>query len=121
MIFTRVGCLLNGCCAGRPSDSWCALFLPDAGGHWERRMPTQLLEAGWATLLLVSSVLIWPRLPFDGALFLFVSAGYAAGRLGLESMRDGGRSSGSFTVHHGISVFIILAAATAILWRKIFT
>jgi phosphatidylglycerol:prolipoprotein diacylglycerol transferase len=121
MIFTRVGCFLNGCCAGRPFDGWGSLYLPDAAGNWQRRIPTQLLEAGWAAVLLLSAVLIWRSLPFDGALFLFVSAGYAAGRLGMESMRDETRAGSPFTVHHGISLFIIVAAVAAILWRKFLT
>ena len=87
MVFTRIGCFLNGCCAGRPSDSWMAIKLPDLQGHWTKRFPTQLLEAGWAATLLVAGILIWTALPFDGALFVFIASGYALGRLVMESMR----------------------------------
>ena len=52
MIFTRIGCLLNGCCSGRPSEGRWALLLADHRGIQRRRIPTQLLEAGWAALLL---------------------------------------------------------------------
>ena len=54
MIFGRMGCLMNGCCVGRPSKSWIALYLPDHSGTWRKRIPTQCLEAAWAALLLIS-------------------------------------------------------------------
>jgi phosphatidylglycerol:prolipoprotein diacylglycerol transferase len=120
MIFGRIGCLLNGCCAGRPSRAWLSLYLPNARGVWERRIPTQCLEAGWAIVLLVSAVLVWRWLPFPGALFSLVTAGYAAGRLALESTREPEFGAASFTINHGISAAMIvfsLAALTA-RWPK---
>jgi phosphatidylglycerol:prolipoprotein diacylglycerol transferase len=117
MMFTRIGCLLNGCCAGRPSTVWGSMYLPDHLGTWEKRIPTQLLEAGWAVALLALSIWIWPRLPFPGGLFLFVSAGYACGRLILESTRDFGRAGRRFTLHHAISVLIIALSLVALTGR----
>ncbi len=114
MAFTRIGCFLNGCCAGRESDSWLSLYLPNIRGVWKRRFPTQLLEAGWAAMLLTTGLGIRTSLPFDGALFIFIAAGYALGRLVMESMRD--LRANRFTVHHAISLLIIavsLAALTA--------
>lgn len=117
MIFTRIGCLLNGCCAGRPSTMWGSIYLPNHLGVREKRIPTQLLEAGWAAVLLAVSIVIWPRLPFGGALFLFVVAGYATGRLALESARDLPAESRRFTVHHAISLLIIVLSVAAITGR----
>ena len=119
MIFGRVGCVLNGCCAGRRSDSWIAMRLPNHEGVWERRLPTQFLELGWAAVLLAGAILARPRLPFAGALFWLVTAGYAVGRLWLESMRE--ESVGQrFTVQHGISVLLITLAigVFAVGWPK---
>ena len=45
MIFTRIGCLLNGCCGGRR-----------VGG---RRLPTQPLEAAFAAVLLAGAIAAW--------------------------------------------------------------
>jgi len=114
MVFTRVGCFLNGCCAGRESDSWLSLYLPNIRGEWKNRVPTQLLESGWAAMLLVTGLIFRKSLPFAGALFIYIAAGYALGRLVMESMRD--LRAARFTVHHAISVLIIalsLAALTA--------
>ena len=111
MVFTRLGCLLNGCCAGRASHSRISLYLPDERGVWEQRIPTQLLEAAWALVLLTVAVVVWPRLPFPGALFILVSAGYAGGRLLMESTRVAARR---FTLHHAISLLIIALSVAAL-------
>jgi len=114
MIFTRVGCLLNGCCTGRVSKSWLSLYLPGRDGRWDKRIPTQILEASWATMLLVVGLTIWHSLPFAGALFIFVVAGYACGRLVLESLREHHISGQRFTIQHAISVLLIVASLAAL-------
>ena len=88
MIVARLGCLLNGCCHGRPSTSALALHLPDASGTWTRRHPTQLLEAVAATLILIGAVLIGPARQAPGTLFLAVAASYAVARLALQPLRE---------------------------------
>jgi prolipoprotein diacylglyceryltransferase len=90
------------------------LYLPNYSGEWRERIPTQLLEAGWATTLLLTGSLIWQRLPFDGALFVFAAAGYALGRLALESMRDSRDNIRKFTVQHAISLLIIVLSVVAL-------
>jgi phosphatidylglycerol---prolipoprotein diacylglyceryl transferase len=110
MILTRIGCLLNGCCAGRPSDSWLAVRLPNRSRVWTRRIPTQCLEAAWAAALAIAAAVLWNDMPFGGALFAFVAGGYACGRLVLESLRElppGCR----FTAQHAISIAIVVTSA----------
>ncbi len=38
----RIGCFLNGCCYGKPTEDWCGLVFP---GQSQAVMPTQLFEA----------------------------------------------------------------------------
>lgn len=120
MIFARVGCLMNGCCAGRPSKRWFSVYLPNPRGVWERRIPTQCLEAGCGALLLVLALTMWRWMPFPGALFLGVTAAYACARLPLESTREPKPGAGRFTVQHGISVAMIVCsvAALAAYWPR---
>lgn len=120
MIFTRIGCLLNGCCAGRPSRRWGSILLPNARGVWEKRLPTQCLEAAWALVVLVSAIWVWHLLPFPGALFLFIVAGYACGRLFMESMREHRSGIHGFTLHHALSLCMIMVsvAVLTIRWPK---
>ncbi len=114
MMFTRIGCFLNGCCAGRPCSNLFSMRLPDHRGHWEERIPTQLLEGVWAAIVLSSALLLWPHLPFSGGLFIFLSAGYAAGRLALESLREEKTPGRRFTVQHAISLLIIVLSLAAL-------
>lgn len=120
MIFARFGCLLNGCCAGRASESWLSVNLPNHRGVWRRRTPTQCLEAAWGGILLVSAVAVWRWLPFPGALFLGATAAYACGRLVLESLREQEPRAGRFTAYHGLSVALIISsvATLAARWPK---
>jgi phosphatidylglycerol:prolipoprotein diacylglycerol transferase len=118
MIFTKVGCLLNGCCAGRPTSGPMALYLPDHRGIWCCRLPTQLLEAGWASLILLSLIGLWNRLPFEGAIYLYTVATYSLGRWWLEATREDIESIGSLSLHRAISVvlFVTCLASFLILW-----
>ena len=88
MIFTRFGCLLNGCCSGCLSTSWLALNLPDYRGVRQRRMPTQLLEAAWAAVLLSAAFVLRGHEPFDGAIFCSALLAYGIGRCFLQKLRD---------------------------------
>ena len=120
MIFARVGCFLNGCCAGRLWRGWGAVYLPNHLGVWARRIPTQCLEAGWAAVLLVTAIAVWRWLSFPGALFLLMSAGYAAGRLLLESLREREAGAAGFSIHHVISAVTIVAsmATLTLYWSR---
>ncbi len=110
MVFTRVGCLLNGCCTGRPSEGPLTLCLPNVHGVWRQRLPTQLLEAGLGAMLLLGSILAWNRLPFDGALFLLNVAGYGIGRWGLEVTRERMDRVGTVSLQRAISVGLVAVA-----------
>ena len=119
MIFTRVGCLMNGCCAGRRSQSWLSFFLPGHNRIWQRRVPTQALEAGWAVVLLFGAFVCWPAMPFPGALFLFVVLTYAVGRFVMDVFRETEFRSGNFSDAQAISLIAALTSISAltIYWR----
>src|SRR4030095_14917404 len=81
MIVTRVGCFLNGCCAGRPTNGRWGIVLPNDRGVCRRRIPTQILEGAWGLVVLVGAMLLWRTLPFGGALFLYAVCVYSLGRV----------------------------------------
>ncbi len=108
MFFTRIGCLLNGCCAGRASQGPLAICLSDSRGERQRRTPTQLLEAALALALLVAASAAWGRLQMPGVLFLAALATYAAGRLPLQALRAERERLGTIDVQQAISVALVI-------------
>jgi phosphatidylglycerol---prolipoprotein diacylglyceryl transferase len=46
----RLGCVFNGCCAGRPTRTRFALWLHDTHGTRTWRVPVQFLEMAWWAL-----------------------------------------------------------------------
>jgi phosphatidylglycerol:prolipoprotein diacylglycerol transferase len=82
----RIGCLLHGCCAGRETRSSLSLWLPDENGIWARRVPTQIIEAALA-LLLLAIICFLPAPRTKGLLFLASLATYAAARTWTQLLR----------------------------------
>jgi phosphatidylglycerol:prolipoprotein diacylglycerol transferase len=118
MIFAKMGCLLNGCCAGRPAAGRLAMYLPDLRGVWCRRVPTQLLEAGLAATLLGASIALRNHFPFDGALFLSVVAAYSAGRWWFESTKESIDTIWNISIHRAFSAILFAVSVTgfALIW-----
>jgi phosphatidylglycerol:prolipoprotein diacylglycerol transferase len=110
MAFTRIGCFLNGCCSGRPSDAWFALPLPDHHGVWQRRIPTQLMEMALALVLFGAALALRNAAPFPGAIFCLVLAGYGLGRWYLESLRDDETGGRDKTAMQATSILLVIAA-----------
>lgn len=112
MVFTRFGCLLNGCCSGRATEAWFGLVLPDASGVVARRIPTQLLEAGLGALVLVIVFRIPVGAP-PGSVFLAALGAYGLGRLLLQGLREDAHRVGRFRTQRLVSVAF---SALALLW-----
>jgi phosphatidylglycerol---prolipoprotein diacylglyceryl transferase len=110
MVFTKVGCLLNGCCPGRPSQSRMAIVLPGLTGIRAKRIPVQLFESAWAAMVLAAGSLLLGRLPFHGALFLIVAAVYGAGRMCLEFLREHEPHGARIPLGHVVSLLTIISA-----------
>jgi len=119
MIFTRVGCLLNGCCGGRATRGRFGVYLPNCEGVWRKRVPTQALEAGCAGVLLLVAVAMGRRTPFPGALFLLIVLSYSSARLVLELARERKGRARQFGIAYALSVIFVLGSisALALNWR----
>lgn len=113
MLFTRVGCLLNGCCSGRPTDGRFALDLPDRAGRSKRRYPVQLLELGAAALLLGAGFAMLAAGAPTGSLFGSALAGYACARLALDPLRE--LEPPRTASHRCLLVLFVLCSVIAVL------
>jgi len=109
LLIGRIGCLLNGCCAGRETHRLGA-WLPNERGEWKRRIPTQVLEAAWTAVVLAGAVALWGRQPFPGALLPYAVGAYGAGRLVLETLRERQDCVAGVSLQHAISIFFVAAA-----------
>jgi len=118
MIFTRTGCALQGCCAGRPSQSWLAFRMPDMNGVWRRRLPFPLFEAGVAAVTLVVCTEFLGE-SSGGCLFLGSLAMYATGRWLLEPTREKVDRVRGWSVHRIISAVLIALAITGFLLIRV--
>lgn len=84
----RLGCLMNGCCYGKPSDLPWAVSFPathDTGGAPVH--PTQLYDVTWALGLFAFLEWLYRHKRFNGQVFAVFIAGYAALRSAVELLR----------------------------------
>ena len=84
----RLGCVFNGCCAGRETAAPFGFRLHDPRGVVNRRIPVQFLEMAWWILGLVVFLSLWPGALPAGGYALGVLAWYGAGRVCLEPLRE---------------------------------
>jgi len=92
MAIGRVGCVLNGCCYGLPSDAFCSLIYTNPRTYAPLDiavLPTQVFHIIWN---LAGFGVIWAvrkRLNPQGTVFLLYLAIYAAGDLTIRFFREG--------------------------------
>lgn len=89
---TRVGCFLNGCCFGMPSQlPWAVVFPPaSAAGHSFPDVPlhpTQLYTAAWSLVVLATLLILERRKQHPGFLIGLFLVLQASGRFALELVR----------------------------------
>jgi phosphatidylglycerol---prolipoprotein diacylglyceryl transferase len=111
-IFGRIGCLLQGCCSGRPTRGRFGIQLTDAYGVRARRVPTQLLDAAWAAILLAALLLAVGHLP-AGACFFLGSVLYGCGRLITDFTRQERPRHGRLSRAQYVSLALILGGCCA--------
>ncbi len=82
--FGRIGCFLNGCCAGKPCDLPWAVTVEGVRLH-----PAQLYEAGFDFILFLFLNARCEKKSFDGQIIALYFILYAAGRFAVEFFRTG--------------------------------
>ncbi|MDD5614218.1 MAG: prolipoprotein diacylglyceryl transferase [Candidatus Omnitrophica bacterium] len=88
----RLGCFLNGCCYGYPTDkSWGAIFSESSSAYFQYGFkalhPTQIYES---LLCIIGFVILWllrKKTIFKGFLFSFYLVYYGAARFAVSMLR----------------------------------
>lgn len=108
LFFGRLGCFFNGCCYGRPTDSFIAIHLP---GHGHGVHPTQLYESlGALALFFVLLFIIQPRKRGHGEVLGWLFVLYGVLRFVLELWRADERGSlGPLSTSQLISIPLVIA------------
>lgn len=113
--FGRFGCLCAGCCYGIRSESFGLPMLID--GVWEKRVPTQLLEAIF--LLLLFGVLLYLLLKKNNRFLPSVYlVAYGVWRFAIEYLRDDprGDSGISFLTPSQLSSVLLVVLGVALIF-----
>lgn len=122
-MFGRMGCLMAGCCYGKPTDSILGLTFSDPACYADPKgvplHPTQAYEAFFIFLVMCFLLFLRGHRKFYGQLFLLYLIFYAAGRFVLEIFRgDAGRG---FIIEgyvsHSQFIALLIAAASVIVYR----
>jgi len=93
--FGRLGCFMNGCCYGRPTDlPWAVHFPPDNPYYPQGVHPTQLYESFLGLALYAALARLYRRKKFDGQIFAIYLMCYAVLRSFVETLR------GDYPVHY---------------------
>jgi phosphatidylglycerol:prolipoprotein diacylglycerol transferase len=125
-MFGRVGCLLGGCCFGRPTGGAFGVRLYGANVPPSLRgvplHPTQLYEAVGMLVLFCGLLWLHRRRAFDGQVFLVFFIAYPVLRSFIEFFRgDASRGyvlEGVLSTSQFLSILILIPAAAVYATRR---
>jgi phosphatidylglycerol:prolipoprotein diacylglycerol transferase len=110
----RLGCFLNGCCSGRPTDQWFGIEFP---GTLSRVVPTQLIDSAANTAIFLVLFFLAVRVrPRGGTLWWAFLALYGTSRFLVEMLRVNPPLALGLTQAQWISVPMVVAGLAGLLW-----
>lgn len=118
----RIGCIINGCCYGKPTDlAWGVFYTNPSSeafrdGHTEIVHPTHAYELLYDLLIFGLLMLLRGRLKRDGALFLVYLIAYSIGRFFISMLRVNDSFLFSLREAQVVSIFVVLVAVPLLIW-----
>jgi phosphatidylglycerol:prolipoprotein diacylglycerol transferase len=111
---TRVGCFMNGCCFGLPTDSICGVVFPPvsaAGGTFPGTslQPVQIYSALGALVIFIILIVVDRKRRRDGFLFGLMWVLYSAGRIIIDEFRYYEESSVFQMASHSVTYNQLIA------------
>lgn len=118
----RIGCTLNGCSYGRPTDLPWGIVFTDPNSLAPHDMPlhpTQIYEMILSLILFAGLWAMRKRISFDGGLFLLYVMGYGVIRFFLEFFRgDSLLVFNLVPIPHAMSIIVFLIGIGLYLYRN---
>lgn len=117
----RIGCLMNGCCYGKPTDlPWAIHFPLDHETHGIGVHPTQIYESILNLILYAGLAWYFRRRQIEGQVFAAYLVGYAVFRSFNEFFRGDYPVyyAGVLTPAHLVSFFVLLAGIFLFWWLR---
>jgi phosphatidylglycerol---prolipoprotein diacylglyceryl transferase len=116
--FGRIGCLMTGCCYGRPTNlPWALHFPVGHATHGIGVHPTQIYESALNFLFFGFLILIHRRKKFDGQVFAMYLIGYAVLRAFVEVFRGDYKTDNYFVgLPPGQAISVVILIIGAALW-----
>ncbi|MEW6183750.1 MAG: prolipoprotein diacylglyceryl transferase [Bacillota bacterium] len=112
--FARIGCFLNGCCYGKPTDvPWAMVFTADGIA----RHPTQLYSVFIGALIFLTLWLMRGRKRFPGQLALLYLVLYGVYRFGIDFLRVSPPAGVYLTLGQAVSLLVAGGALVILLIR----
>lgn len=119
--FGRVGCLMNGCCYGKPTDvPWAIHFPVTHVTHGVGVHPTEIYSSLLNFVLFLGLAWLFRRRKFDGQVFGMYLIGYSLFRGFVEFFRGDypvHYVDGLFTPAQLISAGVLLVGLSLLWWR----
>jgi phosphatidylglycerol:prolipoprotein diacylglycerol transferase len=122
LFFGRMGCFLNGCCYGAPTDLAWGVDFPQRDTPAGHLHPTQLYEAlGSLALFALLSLVIRPRKRRHGEVFAWMLVLYGVLRFVLEFWRADARGAlWGISTSQWISIPLVVVGTTLLVkWRRL--
>jgi len=116
----RIGCLMNGCCYGRPTDlPWAIHFPADHETQGIGVHPTQIYDSLLSLVLYLTLAWLYRRKKFDGQVFAAYLVGYAVTRSFVEMFRGdyAVRYLGGWATPAHLVSLVVLAAGLLLCWK----
>lgn len=137
LFFGRIGCFLNGCCFGLPTDSFIGISFPKGSAafaemanagivdrikdtHTPPVIPTQLIESVFSLLLFLYLYLFLRRHKrYEGQIIIHFTSAYAVFRFMIEYIRNDNRGIFFGLLSSSQIVSIIIFVGSLLLWNSL--
>ncbi|KPL04082.1 MAG: hypothetical protein AMJ90_02190 [candidate division Zixibacteria bacterium SM23_73_2] len=122
---TRIGCFLNGCCFGKPTDSFCGVVFPhdSPAGYFfpdTPLYPSQLFSSFFGAAIFLVLIFLDKRKKFDGFTFWLMVMLYSIARFVVDLFRYYEESmvflrigNTNFSINQLVVVFLFLTSLLA--------